>query len=348
MRTPRMFALGAALLAVSLAGAACGSGGGGNGSTTTGATTSTTSGATTGPTTSGGTTSGTTSGATTAAGPTLASTFVFGAPPDCATNKFCAIGLKDVYGIVFKSIKTTDFGGPITVQALKAGSVQVGELFSTSVYDPTFLVLQDDKHLEVSDNITPIIRKDKDTPQIDAILNAISASLTTDKMLTLNKQVDIGQQDPAAVATKYLTDSNLLSTTSGCSGDITVGVSGNFGESQIMAQMYGQALTKTGCNVSYQMDLAARKVSDAALFSGSIDLKPEYLASEASAQDANAKVNGDPANNSQILTGLLAKKGVNVLKYSSAIDQNVFVVTKDIANQFHLTKVSDLAQPASS
>jgi len=350
MRKPRMFALGAAFLAIVLMGAACGSGGGGNGSTTTGATTSTTTGATTS-TTSGattGTTTGTTSGATTAAGPTLASTFVFGAPPDCATNKFCAIGLKDVYGIVFKSIKTTDFGGPITVGALKAGTIQVGELFSTSVYDPTFLVLQDDKHLEASDNIVPVIRSDKDSATVQKVLNAISAALSTQEMLTLNKQVDIAKQDPAAVATGFLTQHNLLKTTSGCNGDITVGVSGAFGESQIVAEMYGQALAKAGCNVSYQLNLESRKVSDAALFSGSIDLKPEYLASEASAQDANAKVSGDPNNNETILSGLLKKKNVDVLDFSPAVDQNVFVVTKDTASKYGLTKVSDLAKPASS
>src|SRR4029079_12795770 len=105
---------------------------------TSGGTTSATTGPTTGTTTgtTSGATTGTTSGTTTAAGPTLASTFVFGAPPDCATNQFCAIGLKDLYGIVFKSIKTTDFGGPITVQALKTGSAQVVEACSESVSGP--------------------------------------------------------------------------------------------------------------------------------------------------------------------------------------------------------------------
>src|ERR671931_2086552 len=123
MRRTRRYALGAILLTLALAGAACGgSGGGGN---------------------AGGGGGGGGGG-----GKTLASTFVFGAPPDCATNKFCAIGLKSVYGIVFKQIKTTDFGGPITVQALKAGTIQVGELFSTSIYDPDFVALEDDKHLE--------------------------------------------------------------------------------------------------------------------------------------------------------------------------------------------------------
>jgi osmoprotectant transport system substrate-binding protein len=140
----------------------------------------------------------------------VAHNFIFGAPPDCSTNKFCAIGLKSVYGIQFKQIKTTDFGGPITVHALKAGTIQVGELFSTSVYDPDFVVLADDKHLEASDNIVPVIRKSVATPKIDGVLNSISAKLTTQKMLALNKQVDIAQQDPAAVAKTFLQQNGLM------------------------------------------------------------------------------------------------------------------------------------------
>src|SRR6266542_6565056 len=147
MRIPRMFALGATFLAIAITGVACGgSGGGGNGGT-------------------------------------IASTFVFGAPPDCATNKFCAIGLKDTYGLDFKQIKTTDFGGPITVQALKSGTIQVGELFSTSVYDPTFVVLEDDKHLEAADNLVPLVRKAVDSPEIDTILDSVMAKLTTPILL---------------------------------------------------------------------------------------------------------------------------------------------------------------------
>ncbi len=142
----------------------------------------------------------------------VAGQFVFGAPPDCATNQFCALGLKSVYGINFKQIKKTDFGGPITVNALKAGTIQVGELFSTSVYDPDFVVLTDDKHLEASDNVVPVIRSDVDTSKIDGVINAISAKLTTDEMLALNKQVDIAQQDPAAVAKSFLQQNGLLSS----------------------------------------------------------------------------------------------------------------------------------------
>src|SRR6266567_1522663 len=103
MRNHRRLALGAAVLAAALVAAACSSGGGSG------------------------------SGGTPSPGATLASTFVFGAPPDCATNKFCAKGLQSTYGIVFKDVKSLDFGGPITVSDLKANRIQVGELFSTSV-----------------------------------------------------------------------------------------------------------------------------------------------------------------------------------------------------------------------
>ena len=313
MRITSRAGIGAATAAVALLGAACGSSG-----------------------SSGGSASG--------SGATVASKFVFGAPPDCATNKFCAIGLKNVYGITFKQIKTTDFGGPITVQALKSGAVQVGELFSTAVYDSSFLTLTDDKHLEASDNIVPVIRQSVDTPQIDKILNDISAQLTTSEMLDLNKMVDVSQQDPAAVAKSFLSQKGLGTATTGCKGHLTVGVSGNFSESKIVAEMYGQALQTAGCSVAYQLDLSSRKVSDTALFSGQIDLKPEYLASESTAQNSSASVSGDAQNNATILTGLLKSKNVNVLSFAPAIDTNVFVVTKATAAKYGLSNVSDLAK----
>ena len=313
MRITSRAAVGVAAAAVALLGAACGSSG-----------------------SSGGNASG--------SGGTIASKFVFGAPPDCATNKFCAIGLKNLYGITFKQIKTTDFGGPITVQALKSGAVQVGELFSTAVYDPSFVTLTDDKHLEASDDIVPVIRQAVDTPQIDKILNDISSQLTTSEMLALNKMVDVSQQDPAAVAKSFLSQKSLGTATTGCTGHLTVGVSGNFSESKIVAEMYGQALQHAGCTVAYQLDLSSRKVSDTALFGGQIDLKPEYLASESTAQQSSASVSGDAQNNATILKGLLKAKSVNVLDFAPAIDTNVFVVTKTTAAKYGLSTVSDLAK----
>jgi len=314
MRHHRRYALGAALLAlVALFGAACSSGSGGSG------------------------------------GNTIASTLVFGAPPDCPTNPVCQIGLKNTYGIVFKDVKKLDFGGALTVSALKSGSVQVCELFSTSVYDPSFVVLQDDKHLEAADNLVPLVRKAVDSSDIDTILNGVMAKLTTDNVLAMNKQYDIDKVNATTVAQNFIQQNGLMGTASstGAGKTLTVGVSSSFNEQIILAEMFKILLQNAGYNVNTQEDIQSRKVSDPALFSGQIDIKVEYLASESIQNDPKAKVSGDPNNNETILKGLMDSKGVDVLNFSPAADQNVFVVTKATADKYGLSKVSDLAKTAS-
>ncbi len=279
---------------------------------------------------------------------TLASTFVFGAPPDCATNKFCAIGLKSTYGIVFKEVKSLDFGGPATRAALTSGAVQVGELFSTSIYDPTFVALKDDKQLEAADYLAPVVRTAVATPDVVSLLNAVSAKLTTENIVPLNKEFDVAHKDAKSIAKKFLEDNGLLAskTTTGVGKKITVGVSGAFEESEIVAEMYAQVLENAGYSITRKLTLAGRPASDAALFSGKIDIKPEYLASEAQKLDTNADVNGDPVHTAAVLKPLLAAKKVTLLNYSNLLDTNVFVVTQATAARYSLVNVSDLAKAA--
>ncbi|MGZ8629182.1 MAG: glycine betaine ABC transporter substrate-binding protein, partial [Actinomycetota bacterium] len=71
-------------------------------------------------------------------------------------------------------------------------------------------------------------------------------------------------------------------------GTIVVGVSGAFPENQAVAEMYGQVLENAGYTVERQLDLGTREISDQALFSGEIDLKPEYLGFELPALDPEA------------------------------------------------------------
>lgn len=312
MRMYRRYALGAAVLALVLLGTACSKSGG------------------------------------SAGGGTIASTFVFGAPPDCPTNPFCQIGLKNTYGITFKEVKKLDFGGPLTVSGLKSGAVQVGELFSTSVYDPTFVVLQDDKHLEAADNLVPLVRASVDSPDIDAILNSVMAKLTTNAVLQMNQQYDVNKVSATDIANGFIQVVGLKgpATTTGAGKTLTVGVSAGFNEQVILAEVFKVLLENAGYTVNTQENIESRKVSDPALFGGQIDIKVEYLASESIQNDSSAKVSGDPANNETILKGLMSAKGVNVLDFSPAADQNVFVVTKTTADKYHLTTLSDLAKPA--
>ncbi|HEX9237016.1 MAG TPA: glycine betaine ABC transporter substrate-binding protein, partial [Actinomycetota bacterium] len=279
-------------------------------------------------------------------GKTLASTFVFGAPPDCPTNPFCQIGLKKTYGIEFKEVKKLDFGGPLTVNALKSGAIQVGELFSSSIYNPDFVVLVDDKHLEAADNLVPLVRKSVDSPDIDTILNAVMAKLTTQKLLALNKEFDIDKKDGVTIANEFIQANGLLGspTTTGSGKTLTIGVSSKFNEQVILAEAFKILLENAGYTVNTKEDLESRKISDPALFTGQIDIKVEYLASESIQNDPSAKVSGDPSNNESILKQLMSGKGVDVLNFSPATDENVFVVTKATASKYGLSKVSDLAK----
>lgn len=127
---------------------------------------------------------------------------------------------------------------------------------------------------------------------------------------------------------------------------LTVGVSGAFPENQIVAEMYAQVLENAGYEVSTQLDIQSREVSDPALTSGKIDIKPEYLASELLFLDPNAKASADPQNNVDLLKPLLADKGIDLLTPSAAQDQNAFVTTQDLAQEHNLSTVSDLAPVA--
>jgi glycine betaine/choline ABC-type transport system substrate-binding protein len=320
-RSSRTLVLGAAVLAMAMVAVACSSG--------------------------GDDTSGTPSGS--AGGATIASQLTLGGPPECPERPFCIPGLKDTYGIEFADFKPLDTGGPQTVAALQSGQIDVGLLFSTSsvIAENGWVVLEDDKHLQSAENIAPVVRTDVLNDEITQILNSISAAVDSTTITGLNKLVEIDKEDPDAVAGDFLQQQGLLpSGGDGGGTELTVGVSGAFAENQIMAEMYAQALEAAGYTVNRELDLGSREVSDKALQSGKIDLKPEYLSSELLFLDPSATASGDPDQVVAALTPLLEKNGVTLLDYAPANDQNSFVVTGETADKYGLAKMSDLAKPA--
>jgi osmoprotectant transport system substrate-binding protein len=129
-------------------------------------------------------------------------------------------------------------------------------------------------------------------------------------------------------------------------GSISVGVSGNFAENQIIASMYAQVLQKAGYTVTTHLDFTTRDISNAALFSAQIDVKPEYLAYMLLKLDPNATDTTDPAAAAAALKPLLQAKSINLLNYSQANDTNSFVVTQETATMYNLTTMSSLAPVA--
>jgi osmoprotectant transport system substrate-binding protein len=132
----------------------------------------------------------------------------------------------------------------------------------------------------------------------------------------------------------------------GPQGTIVVGVSGAFAENQLIAEMYAQVLQRAGYRVEREFDLRSREISQNALESGQIDVKPEYLSSLLLFLDPNAQASEDPATVARQDRELLRPSGMTVLSPSPAHDTNEFVVNAQTARRFHLTTVSSLAPVA--
>lgn len=121
-------------------------------------------------------------------------------------------GLERVYGITFSEYVVTDAIGPITIDALNTGRIDVARLFTTDarIAENDFVVLEWDEPLVPAENVTPIVREDALTPEAEEALNEFSATLTTEDLLELNAAVDIDQGDPATVAMEYLVEEGLI------------------------------------------------------------------------------------------------------------------------------------------
>jgi len=142
-----------------------------------------------------------------------ASKWVFGAPSECSTYYFCLPGLKSVYGLKFKQVKSFDESGPLTVTALKSGAAQIVELFSTDsvISADKFFQLTDNKNLEPADHLVPVIRSTFDTAAVRSALASVNSDLTTSVLTQLDTALSGSTHPtPAAVAEGFLVQEHLI------------------------------------------------------------------------------------------------------------------------------------------
>ena len=180
------------------------------------------------------------------------------------------------------------------------------------------VVLADDQHLQTVDNVVPVVNAKVDSPALEQALNAVSKVLTTDDLLTMNKSADIDRKSPAVVASAYVDDKKLATGVSGGSGKLVVGAA-NFGESQILANIYADVLKAAGFDASVK-PVTNREVYEPALERGDIDGFAEYagtltefLNKKANGPKATALATGDLTATVTALRGLAEKKGLKVL-----------------------------------
>ncbi|MET9339641.1 ABC transporter substrate-binding protein [Nonomuraea sp. NPDC003804] len=116
---------------------------------------------------------------------------------------------KDVYGLEFKEWKPT---GDTTADAIKDGTVQAGNVFTT---DPKIIIndmvsLQDPKNVFSAQNVTPLLNKAAASDTIKTTLNAVSAKLTTENLTQMMQKISVDKDDPATVAKEWLSSNGLL------------------------------------------------------------------------------------------------------------------------------------------
>ncbi len=136
----------------------------------------------------------------------VSKTWVIGAPPEFKQR--WEKELKSVYGIEFKDWKAT---GATTADAIKDGTVQVGNVFSTDpkIAANNLVSLQDTKNLFAAQNVTPLVNKAAVNDTITSTLNAISAKLSTQSLLDMMQKIAVNKDEPATVAKEWLTSNGL-------------------------------------------------------------------------------------------------------------------------------------------
>jgi osmoprotectant transport system substrate-binding protein len=143
----------------------------------------------------------------------------WGLPPDCDANPLCKGALEE-YGITYPPAQREALAAcdaPIA-DALNGNAIDFAWLCSTqpAISQYGFVVLEDDLDTQPAENMAPIVRNDyleqvNDADAFQAVLDAVSETLTTEALTELGVRVAVDQEDVEDVAADWLTEQGLLS-----------------------------------------------------------------------------------------------------------------------------------------
>ncbi len=135
---------------------------------------------------------------------------VLGGNSELESRPYGPDGLSSVYGVQVSFTPVEDSGGPLTVKALRDGDIQLADIYSA---DPVLAqgdltVLEDPKSLFLASHVVPIVSSRVEAGAADAI-NAVSAELTSQDLITMNAR-SVDDQSPAAtIASDWLKEKGL-------------------------------------------------------------------------------------------------------------------------------------------
>ncbi len=136
------------------------------------------------------------------------------AAPDCVGRDDCEKGLTEVYGIDVTEVVPLGYGTAQTKDAVINGEVEVGQTGTTdgTLEAQDLVLLDDDQGIQPAQNLLPAVNSEflADNPEVEEVLNELSATLTTEDLGQLNAQVDVERMEASEVATAYLEGKGLL------------------------------------------------------------------------------------------------------------------------------------------
>lgn len=142
----------------------------------------------------------------------IADELVAGGAPEATERDDRLPGLERVYGIEFADFRELDPGGPLTIEALEQGEIDVAFLFTSQgvIAENQWVALDDDRALIPAENLLPVVREDALTDDVAETLNALSDALTLDELVEMNVRVEVDNEDPDRVAEQWLRDEGLI------------------------------------------------------------------------------------------------------------------------------------------
>jgi osmoprotectant transport system substrate-binding protein len=139
--------------------------------------------------------------------------YKFAGFPECQTRNTCLVGYKKQYGIGNPTFVPLASISVYTL--LDQGKVLAADVFST---DPPlgkgskYTVLADPKHVTGFQNVVPIVKTSVARaagPTFTSTVNAVSAKLTQDAMVAMNKAFYVDKQPAASIAQAFLKANGL-------------------------------------------------------------------------------------------------------------------------------------------
>ena len=135
-----------------------------------------------------------------------------GANSEAESRPYGPKGLADVYGVegvAFTPIE--DGGGPLTVKALRDGSIQLAIIYTAdpSVAENDLVALEDTKGLFLASHVVPLA-SDRVDDGAERIIDEVSAALTSEDLLAMNGRSVNDELSADRIAGDWLAEKKLV------------------------------------------------------------------------------------------------------------------------------------------